>query len=148
MVKTKMQGCHINTRSLTRLKRRLNSIEETYPHTIQSASQKVEEAWKNYKEMKAKGDTLHLEYRERLARARAEEGNHSAVMELSAMNFREQQRDSARKIKSFTGKLQGVSTSHVEVTDEQKNTTESRFFFVWIPTSIALTSTYALHRTF
>jgi len=55
MVKKKMQGCHINTRSLTRLKRRLD-VEDTYPQTIQSASEKVEEAWKHYKETKAKGD--------------------------------------------------------------------------------------------
>ena len=123
MVKKKMQGCHINTRSLTRLKRRLD-IEDTYPQTIQSASEKVEEAWKHYKETKAKGDTLHLGYRERLARARTEEGNHSAIMELNAMNLRERQRDSARKIKYVTGQLQGVSTSHVEVADEQGNTTE------------------------
>ena len=45
-------------------------------------------------------------------------------MELDAMNLRERQRDSARKIKYVTGKLQGVSTSHVEVTDEQGNATE------------------------
>jgi len=63
MVKKKIQGCHINKRSLTRLKRRLD-IEDTYPQTIQSASEKVEKAWKNYKEMKAKGESLHLGYRE------------------------------------------------------------------------------------
>ena len=78
----------------------------------------MDESYTAYKRI-CKEDKYHArKYREELATARAEVGNNTIATEIRNIQVREQQRTTARRVKTAFGKYRGQGTTKIEITLE------------------------------
>jgi ABC-type branched-subunit amino acid transport system substrate-binding protein len=77
----------------------------------------LKEEYKNYYRIKGEASQLRMNALETLAKALATQGNRDKEKIIKALQEREQQRSTARKIRNLRGKTRMGSTTMVTVTD-------------------------------
>ena len=113
MVRRKLRKCKVSVRTIIRLGKKLNI--RTINADLESSKVKLDEAYQNYKNLRVQHEELHKTYREKLAQARAAEGNTKAVSEIKSIMHREKQRKTARRVKRALKKTVGMGTTKVHV---------------------------------
>ena len=108
--------CRVSTRSIIRLNKKLEV--DTTVTTKPQAREELDKAYLQYKSLRVQHDDLNRTYRERLAKAKAKEGNTKAATELRNIQHREDQRKTARRIRRALRKGKGVGTTKVQIQEE------------------------------
>ena len=122
LVRRKSLGRNVGARRILRLKKKLK-ITNTHV-SIDQSSANIDKAFKRYKVLRRQAKRLRTTFLEDLAEARALEGNTSLATEIRNMTIRENQRTTARRIKSTLGKNHRTGTSKIEITEPNGTITE------------------------
>ena len=114
MVRRRLQKCKVSVRTIIRLGKKLKI--DTRGADMESSKLELDSAYTEYKVLRVQHEELHKTYREKLAQARAAEGNTKAVSEIRNIMHREKQRKTARRVKRALKKTKGMGTTKVHVT--------------------------------
>ena len=113
LVERRLKGCHVHAKTILRSQKKAG-IRNTLV-TLEKAQAYKDKAYKRYKILRKQDEQLSLQFREKLAQARAKEGNHTAASEIRSLNLREAQRKEARRIRRALGKNKGSGTTMIQV---------------------------------
>lgn len=113
LVRRRCKNCKVSTRTIIRLNKKLEV--NTKNATLQQAQEALNKAYLEYKALRIQHEDLNKTYRERLAKAKAAEGNTKAATELRNIQHREMQRKTARRIKRALRKNVRAGTTKVQV---------------------------------
>ena len=114
LVRQRLLGCNVNARTIIRARKKTKVKVSNV--SIEEAEAFIDKAFTHYKIIRKQDEKHSMAFREKLAQARAAEGNHSAATELRQMNMREQQRTNARRIKATLKKNSNCGTTRIQIT--------------------------------
>ena len=123
LIKKRLQGCKVSARRIVRLKKRLK-IKDTHS-SLPEVDKQIDRAFQKYKVCRAQHHQLRLNYLERLAKAKAAEGNLKACKVLKNMEHREAMRTKYSRIRSTLKKRQsGTTKIHIKTRKGTKEITK------------------------
>ena len=118
LVERRLKGCHVHAKTILRAQKKAGIRNTLVP--LEKAQEHKDIAYKRYKILRLQDEQLSLQFREKLAQARAKEGNHSAASEIRSLNLREAQRKEARRIRRALGKNKGSGTTMIQVQQNEE----------------------------
>ena len=113
LVKQRHLGCKVNARTIIRARKKAGIAHSSV--TLEEATQRLDQAYKQYKIIRKQDEKHSIAFRERLAQDKAKEGNQSAATVLRQMNQQEQQRKNARRIKATLHRNERCGTTRIQV---------------------------------
>ena len=114
LVIQRLLGCNVHARTIIRARKRVGIRHSNV--SLEDAEELLNRAFTHYKVIRKQDEKHSIAFREKLAQARAAEGNASAANELRQMNLREQQRRTSRRIKATLKKNARCGTTRIQVT--------------------------------
>ena len=113
LVKQRLQGCRINTRTIIRARRKAGIRNSKV--SLREATELLDKAFTHYKIIRKQDEKHSITFREKLAEDRAKEGNMTAATALRQMNQQEKQRKDARRIKATLRRNTNCGTTRIQV---------------------------------
>ena len=113
LVKQRHLGCKVNARTIIRARKKAQITNSNV--TLEEAESNLNSAYKNYKIISRQDGKHRRAFREKLARDKAAEGNHTAATMLRQMDLHEQQRRDSRRVKATLKKNSRCGTTRIQV---------------------------------
>jgi hypothetical protein len=118
------KGKKVSSRLISRLLKKANIDSSVHAYEETLLQEKLKEAYQKYYKVKGSAKELRQMALESLVEAIADKGNTSQEKALKALQEREKQRNTARKIRYLRGKIKVGSTTVVTTTDAAGNKIE------------------------